>query len=359
MGTTRASRRKKVGLSPGTPVYLGEVRSHAIGVAVLDYGQETLREHSGLGTARPPAEGCLDVRWVDVDGVHDVSTVTALGEAFQLHPLLVEDVLNVGSRTKLEEYEQYLFMVFKAFQCRDEPDGGFQVVPEQISLVLGRSWVLTFQELPEDTFDTVRARIRNARGRIRKLQADYLAYAVLDATVDRYFDVLERIHLAVEELERKILLEDPDRIRDLPSRIHRLRAQLQMIRKHVMPLAGALGTLQRSSVSFVQKDTTVFLRDVADHVAQVVDQIDGLGSNLTNLLDTHIAFSNQKIGEITKVLTVVTAVFIPLTFVVGVYGMNFRYMPELEWRYGYFEVWGLMATLTLGLLLYFRHRKWL
>ena len=359
MGSSRASRRKKVGLSPGTPVYVGEVRSHAIGVTVLDYGLEVLRESDGLRLASLPAEGCAEVRWVDVDGVHDVATVTALGEAFQLHPLLVEDVLNVGSRTKLEEYEHYLFMVFKAFQCKEEPGGGFQVQPEQISLVLGRGWVLTFQELPEDTFDAVRVRIRNARGRIRKLAADYLAYAVLDATVDRYFDVLERVQTAVEELERKILLEDPDRIRDLPSRIHRLRGQLQMIRKHVMPLAGALGTLERSSANFVHKDTTVFLRDVADHVAQVIDQIDGLGANLTNLLDTHIAFSNQKIGEITKVLTVVTAVFIPLTFIVGVYGMNFRYMPELDWRWGYFEVWAVMATLTLGLLVYFRHRKWL
>lgn len=358
MPVSRPSRKKKSGLAPGTPVYIGEARSHAIGVSVVEFDQDTVREVKGLEAASPALPRDVCVRWVDVDGVHDVSTVTTVGERFKLHPLLVEDVLNAGSRTKLEEYEHHLFLVFKAFQIREEHDG-FHVVPEQISLVLGQGWVITFQELPEDTFDAVRCRIREGRGRLRKMRSDYLAYSLLDATVDRYFEVLERFAGAMDELERQILTGDPDSLRDLPSHIHLLRQELQGVRKHVLPLAAALSTLERGQHPLVQPETQVFLRDVSDHVAQVLDQLENLRDGLANLLDTQIALSNQKIGEITKVLTVITAIFIPLTFIVGVYGMNFDHMPELRWRYGYFAVMGLMGTLTVGLILYFRHRKWL
>lgn len=354
----RASRRKKTGLSPGTPIYIGEARSHAVAVRVLDYDHDTLREGRGLEAARPPGAKASEVRWVDVDGVHDVGLITAIGGAFGLHPLLQEDVSNVASRTKLEEYESCLFLVFKAFQVEENHEG-FRVVPEQISLVLGRGWLITFQELPGDTFDGVRRRVRDGRGRIRTMRADYLAYSVLDATVDRYFEVLERVAAAVDDLEREVLLEEPEQVRDLPGRIHRLRQELQVMRKHVLPLATALGTLQRGQSPLFQGETLVFLRDVADHVAQVLDQLENLRDALVGLLDTQIALSNQKIGEVTKVLTVVTAIFIPLTFIVGVYGMNFEHMPELRWRYGYFGVLALMASIVIGLVAYFRHRRWL
>lgn len=358
MPHARASRRKKIGLPPGTPVYIGAERSHTVGIAVMDYDADTLRELDGLAAARLPSPRAREVRWVDVDGVHDVTTITALGELFQLHPLSVEDVLNAGSRTKLEEYDRYLFLVFKAFQVKEDADG-LHVVPEQISLVLGHSWLITFQELPEDTFESVRQRIRDGRGRLRKMGADYLAYSVLDAAVDRYFAVIEHIAAAVDELESKVLTEDPDNLRDLPNRIHRLRQELQMVRKNVLPLAAALSTLERGAGTFVRAETQVFLRDVSDHVAQVLDQLENLRDGLTNLLDTQIALSNQKIGEITKVLTVITAIFIPLTFIVGIYGMNFDHMPELRWRWGYFAVLGLMGALSAGLLGFFRRRKWL
>lgn len=352
------SRKRKVGLAPGTPIYVGQPRTHLVGVTVTDYAPDTLRVERDAARAVPPGPTDRIMRWVDVDGLHDVPTITAIGEQFCLHPLLVEDVLNAGSRTKLEEYEDHLFLVFKALQLQEDGDN-FRVVPEQISLVLGQGWLITFQELPEDTFEGVRTRIREGRGRLRKHKADYLAYSLLDATVDRYFEVIERIVAASDELERQILTGDPDSLRDLPSRIHRLRQELRMVRKHVLPLAAALGTLERGNQHQVATETRVFLRDVADHVAQMLDQLDNLRDGLSNLLDTQIALSNQKIGEITKVLTVVTAIFIPLTFIVGVYGMNFDNMPELHWTYGYFEVLGLMAAMVVGLVIYFRHRRWL
>lgn len=357
MSTRRSSRKRKTGLAPGTPIYIGEARQHEIAVSVMDYNETQLREVGGLDAATPQGRP-LGVRWVDVDGVHQVQPVSAIGERFSLHPLLVEDVLNPASRPKLEEYDQHLFLVFKAFHP-SEDEHGFHVVPEQISVVLGRGWVITFQELPGDTFDSVRTRLREGRGRLRKCKADYLAYALLDATVDRYFEVLDRVAELVDELEREVLLGDPDQVRGLPSRIHLLRQELQKMRKHVAPLASAVSVLERGGHELVTEDTRTFVRDVADHVAQVLDQIEQLRDALADLLNAHLALSSQKIGEVTKVLTVVSTVFIPLTFIVGIYGMNFDHMPELHWRYGYLLTWVVMTAVTVGLILYFRRQKWL
>lgn len=357
MANRRASRKRKTGLAPGTPIYIGEARQHEVAVEVTDFNDASMREVRGLDAASPQGRP-LGVRWVDVDGVHDVGTVTSIGERFALHPLLIEDVLNPSSRPKLEEYDQHLFLVFKAFHPAED-EQGLHVVPEQISMVLGRGWVITFQELPGDTFDGVHTRMREGRGRIRKSKADYLAYTLLDATVDRYFEVLDRIAELVDELEREVLLGDPDQVRGLPPRIHLLRQELQKMRKHVAPLASAISLLQRGNHELITEETRMFVRDVADHVAQVLDQIEQLRESLSDLLNAQLALSSQKIGEVTKVLTVVSAIFIPLTFIVGVYGMNFDNMPELHWREGYFGTWAVMAVVTLGQIVYFRKQRWL
>lgn len=356
MANRRASRKRKTGLAPGTPMYTGEQRAHEIGVTVLDYSETQLRDLRGLDHATPQCRAA--VRWVDVDGVHQVGPVTTLGERFGLHPLLIEDVLNPASRPKLEEYDQVLFLVFKAYHPSEDADG-FRAVPEQISLVLGRGWLITFQELPGDAFEGVRARLRDGRGRVRKHGADYLAYTLLDATVDRYFEVLDRVAELVDELEREVLLGDPEQVRALPRRIHQLRQELQKMRKHVLPLASAVSLLERGGYSQVTSDTAVFVRDVADHIAQVLDQIEQLRDALADLLNAHLALSSQKIGEVTKVLTVVSAIFIPLTFIVGVYGMNFDDMPELHWRAGYALTWAVMGGVTLAQIVYFRRQRWL
>lgn len=357
MSNRRASRKRKTGLAPGTPIYIGEARQHEVLVEVTDYNDAQMREITGLDAATPQGRP-LGVRWVDVDGVHQVPTVTTIGERFALHPLLIEDVLNPSGRPKLEEYDQHLFFVFKAFHPAED-EQGFHVVPEQISMVLGRGWVITFQELPGDTFDTVHTRMREGRGRIRKSKADYLAYTLLDATVDRYFEVLDRIAELVDELEREVLLGDPDQVRELPPRIHLLRQELQKMRKHVVPLASAISLLERGGNELVTEETRMFVRDVADHVAQVLDQIEQLREALSDLLNAQLALSSQKIGEVTKVLTVVSAIFIPLTFIVGVYGMNFDYMPELHWRAGYLLTWIIMGVVTIAQIFYFRRQRWL
>lgn len=346
----------KVGLSPGTPIYTGEVRDHDVAVKVCDYDLTDLTDSVGLDRAALPGrkEG---VRWVDVDGVHDVALVTGLGERFGLHPLIVEDILNPSSRPKVEGYGDRLFLLFKHMSVRAcAADGLPELVPEQISLILGEGFLLTFQELPGDAFDPVRVRLRTSRGRIRKQSSDYLAYSLLDATVDRYFSVLEAVGDAVEGLEEEVLLGDP---RDLPRRVHRLRHELALFRKHLQPLATAVASLQREGGRLIKPDTAVFIRDLLDHIAQVNDHVEAQREALAAVLDTHLALVNQRMGEISKVLTVVATIFIPLTFVVGVYGMNFDDMPELHWRYGYAAVWAVMLLAGLGLALSFRRRGWL
>ena len=360
MARRKTNRSKKVGLSPGTPVYTGEARTHEIAVAVLDYGPEGVAERSGLERACPPEAGRLGVRWVDVDGIHNPALVSAVCERFKLHPLLIEDILNPASRPKAEEYDDVLYLLFKAVELRRE-DGELVVVPEQVSVVLGRDYVITFQELPGDSFKIVRTRILEGRGRLRRCKADYLAYAVMDATVDQYFEVLEQISEVVSALEQQVLLEDEDErttLHDLPRQVHRLRQELLTMHRAVLPLATAFVSLQREE-RLILPETQVFLRDVADHLAQALEQLDNLSASLTSLLDLHLALSNQRIGEISKVLTVVATIFIPLTFIVGVYGMNFDNMPELHWKYGYFLTWGAMVVVLLGMIAYFRRQRWL
>lgn len=349
----RRSRAHKSGLSPGSPVYMGEERSHAVGVEVIDFHGEQLHRASGLDKACGPPRRDT-VRWVDVDGVHDVSVVSTLGERFALHPLAIEDILNPASRPKTEEYDTFVLLIIKHLSIRDTNDG-VEVVPEQVSIALGKDYLLTFQELPGDSFTPVRKRLCDGRGRLRTHGADYLAYAIIDATVDRYFEVLERLVAAVEELEQEVLLGSP---KDLPQRCHRLRQQHGVVRKQLVPLAEAVGALQRGGGGLVHPETQLFLRDVRDHLAQLTDQVENSRDVLVALLDTWAALDSQRQGEINKALTVVATVFLPLTFIVGVYGQNFDNIPELHWKYGYFIIWGVMLAIALGLRLYFKYRRW-
>lgn len=350
----RRRRAHKSGLSPGTPVYTGVERTHSVGVEIIDFHDGELRQSSGLDKAVCPSRRD-QVRWVDVDGVHDVELVTRIAERFGLHPLAIEDICNPSSRPKTEEYGSFVLLIIKHLSIQ-EVDGRLEIMPEQISIALGKDFVLTFQELPGDSFTPVRARLCEGRGRLRSHGADYLAYALLDATVDRYFEVLERLVGAVEDLEQEVLLGSP---KDLPQRCHRLRQQHGIVRKQLIPLVEAVAALQRGGGGLVQAETQLFLRDVRDHLAQLTDQVENSRDVLVALLDTWAALDSQRQGEINKILTIVATVFLPLTFIVGVYGQNFDNMPELHWKYGYFIVWGLMFGIAGGLRLYFKFRRWI
>lgn len=346
-------RSHKVGQAPGTVVPGETAASGPVRVTVTDYGPSHLEE-GALETADAASayRGTDSVSWINVTGVHDADAVEELGQRFGLHPLVLEDVVDTHQRPKLEDYDDYLFLVVKMLGT----GRAGQVEEEQVSLVLGPGWVVSFQEREGDVFDPVRERIRADKGRIRRMGADYLAYALLDALVDHYFVVLERLGDWLESVEEG-LAEDPDR--EIPAQIHRLKREILLFRKAAWPLREVTSVLQREETSRITPPVRVFVRDVYDHTVQVIDTAETLRDMAAGIRDTYLTTVSNRTNEVMKVLTVVASVFIPLTFVAGVYGMNFQHMPELGWRWGYPATLALMAVIALGMTVYFRVRDWI
>ncbi len=346
-------RGKKIGAAPGTLVHVGEKSEAAPRIHVIDYNQDNLEQRD-----YPDAASCLPLRdtdtisWINVEGLHQVEVIETLGQGFGLHPLVLEDILNTDQRPKVEIYDNYIFIVVKMLLYDTEHEG---VRTEQVSFVLGKNFVISFQECHGDVFDGVRERLRNGR-RIRFLGSDYLAYALVDAIVDSYFFILEKISDEIEQLEDELLLDpSPESL----NQIHRLRREMILLRKSVWPLRELISELGREDTPMVSRETGVFLRDVYDHCIQVIDTVETFRELLGGMLDLYMSNVSNRMNEIMKVLTLIATIFIPLTFIAGVYGMNFEYMPELSWKWAYPAVWGIMIGLGIGLVFLFKKKNWL
>jgi magnesium transporter len=347
-------RSKKAGLPPGTLVHVGEKMVDSVRVTYLDY-DETKAEERQVSTVEEcfPFKATPTVTWINIDGLHDIEMMEKLGREFGLHPLILEDVLNTGQRPKFEDFDKHLFVVFKMLGYNEE----FQAVEsEQVSLIVGENFVISFQERIGDVFDQIRERIRNAKGRIRKAGADYLAYSLIDAIVDSYFAILERISEKIESMEED-LVGDPSE--KTLHQIHSMKREMIFLRKSVWPLREVVSGLQRSESSIMQETTGIYLRDVYDHTIQIIDTIESLRDMVSGMLDIYLSSISNKMNAVMKVLTIIATIFIPLTFVAGVYGMNFEHMPELKWKWGYAAVWCVMASMAIVMLIYFRRKKWL
>lgn len=289
------------------------------------------------------------VNWINLDGLN-LDTIEKLQAHFSLHSLLIEDVLN-DQRPKAEEFDDYLFFTLKMLYRINDTDIDY----EQISFVLGRNFLISFQEKEGDLFDGFRERIRLDQGKVRKKEADYLMYRLIDIIVDNYYNVLDRIGDMIEETE--------DSVYDNPTnetfhRIQLLKKELIYLRKALYPLREALGKVVKGESDFICDETLRYFADVYDHVAHLIDSLDTYKDLTSSLLDIHINAMNTRMNEVMKVLTVISTIFMPLTFVVGVYGMNFDFMPELQWKYGYFSVWGIMIVIVITMLAFFRRKKW-
>jgi magnesium transporter len=348
------TRSIKQGLPPGSLVHIGEPSDDAVTISVFEYQEHEVKEHhyecldSGL-----PTSGKGAVTWIDVEGVHQVETIRCLGASYNLHPLVLEDIVSTVQRPKVEDYDDYLFVVVK--MLLPQPDGDF--ASEQLSLVLGRDYVLTFQEgIQGDVFEPVRERVRTGKGKIRAMGADYLAYTLLDAVVDRYFTVLENFG------ERLISIEESIALRPQPQslvQLNDLKKEVIYLRRSIWPLREVLSYLERDDTTLIRDTTRLFMRDVHDHAVQTIETVETYRDLLSGMLDLYLSSLGNRTNEIMKFLTIIGTIFIPLTFIVGVYGMNFKNMPELEWHYGYFFVLGLMVLITIGMVIYFKRRKWL
>jgi len=347
-------RSKKAGMPPGSLVHIGEKKSERIRVTVCEYDSQHFQERE-LETLeecfRFPEEPM--VTWVHVEGIHQVEALEKVGNCFQLHPLVLEDILNTDQRPKMEDYGKDLFIVLKMLAYDEKKD---QIVVEQVSLVLRSHAVISFQEKGGNAFATVAERVRNGKGRFREMGADYLAYALLDFIVDHYFIILERLGERIELLEGK-LVTDPTT--PTLQKIQNLKREMIFLRRWVWPLREVLSNLERGESAWVREATRVYLRDVYDHTIQVIDTIEIFREMLSGMMDIYLSSLNNRMNAVMKVLTIIATIFMPLTFFAGVYGMNFKHMPELEWRWGYPLAWLVMVLIAVLMLFIFRRKKWL
>lgn len=346
-------RSAKTGLPPGFLIHIGKTHAEKAKITFCEYDESYFREKevSALEGVLPPPDRA-GVAWIHIDGLQEIHLLEQLGSLFSLHPLTLEDILNTEQRPKSEDHEGYFYIVLRLF--REDADDGF--VPEQVSIVFGPNWLISLREREGKLFDPVRERLRNERGRLRKAGADYLAHALLDAIVDGFFPVLDKFGEKVETLEETLVgRPSPVTLRAIQT----LKREMIFLRKSAWPLREMIGGLARSDSPLVRETSVIYFRDVYDHVVQVIDTIETYRDMLSGMLDIYLSSVSNRMNEIMKVLTIIATIFMPLTFLAGVYGMNFHYMPELAWRWGYFAIWGLMAVVAGMMLYYFRRKKWL
>ena len=343
---------KKAGLPPGTLIHVGEKKLESVRIGLIDYNEEEieLRELKSIDECFPYLDRS-SITWVNIDGLHDIEVINKIGSHFDLHPLVLEDILNTEQRPKLDDMDEYLFVVAKMIYYN--PDNN-QVKFEQISIVFGKNFVLTFQEDAGDVFDPVRERLRKGKGRIRKMGADYLMYTLLDALVDSYYNVLERIGDRVENLEDD-LMESPEP--ETLQVIHNMKRELVFLRRSVWPIREIIGSLERGESDLISDVTKIFYRDVYDHTIQVIDTIETCRDIVSGMMDLFLSSVSNRMNEVMKMLTVIATIFIPLTFIAGIYGMNFEFMPELKLHWGYPAVWGVMVVIGILMLVWFKKKK--
>ncbi len=345
-------RSKKAGLPPGSMVHIGSKKTERVKITVMNYD----RKRFGEKVIKKLRE-CIayknkkGVTWINVSGIHNTEVISEIGKCFNLHPLLLEDIVNTDQRPKMEDYGDYIFIVVKMLYHNEKG-----INAEQVSMVLGQNYVISFQESEGDVFDAVRERIRNGKGKTRELGPDFLAYSLLDAIVDNYFGILEKTGEMVEGVE-EALTKDPGP--KTLKKIHSLKRSMIFLRRSVWPLREVINGMLRSESKLISKNTDLYLRDVYDHTIQVIDSIETSRDMLSGMTDLYLSSISNKLNEIMKVLTIIGTIFIPLTFVTGLYGMNFRYMPELESPHGYPAALLIMLLVAVIMLIYFRKKKWI
>lgn len=348
----RSKRNLKVGLPPGSIVHIGETRQDPVKLSQYVYNESVYQENLNISLdallLAPPAD---TIQWVEVDGIHDATILEAIGKRFSIHPLALEDIANTSQRPKREEYEHTLFVTLKMVLIEER-------VPrfEQVSFILKENTLITFQEGSKDVFEPIRERLRGGKGKMRKCKADYLLYTLIDAVVDNYFVIFEELGESLEQLEEEVV-KNP--IPATLEKIYDMKHTILSLRRIIWPLREMLNSLVRGESAFFSKEVLLYIRDVYDHVVEIIDIIENAREIGAGMIDVYLSSMSHRMNEVMKVLTVITTIFMPLTFIVGVYGMNFDHMPELHWRYGYLFVMVIMGTSAFVMIGYFKKKNWL
>lgn len=348
-------KRKKAGLPPGSLVFTGDKKVDKVSLHYLLYDADELQEAKYFNQEEINFQKAdpNKVDWYDVRGLHDTQLIESFGKSFDVHSLVLEDVVDVNQRAKYEEYSNGIFIVMSAFSFNNETH---EVSKEQVGLFFQKGLLLSFQENETDLFVHVRERLHSGRGRIRQRGSDYLCYALMDSIVDHYFNVLDDIERVIEKLEEGII--DGADI-NTKAGIHKLKTQVVHIRRTISPLREAIGRFSKSDSPMIDEGTRLYLRDLYDHTIQITDAVDSIRDILNGLQDLYISEISLRMNQVMQVLTIITTIFVPLSFLAGLYGMNFEYIPELKFRYGYFVLLGIMVLIFVGALYYFNRKKWL
>jgi magnesium transporter len=348
-------RSAKAGLPPGTLVHVGTEKVAESRMRILDYDENFVRENKEATLSE-----CLTLRdsetvtWIDIEGLRDIPLLESLGSCYGLHPLILEDILNTDQRPKADDMESYIYVVIKML---DFDPASLEIVSEQVSIVLGRNYVISLQEGREgDLFEPLRERIRGGKGRLRKMGPDFLAYSLLDTIIDHYFLILEKFAERIEGLEED-LIQDPRP--EILNQIHHLKREMIFLRKSAWPLREVVNILEKSDSPLIRPATKIFLRDIYDHAIHIIDSIETYREMLSSMLDIYLSSVSNRMNQVMKVLTVIATIFMPLTFLAGIYGMNFKFMPELAWPWGYPLVLVIMLGVGAVMVYFFKKKNWL
>lgn len=342
-------------MPPGVLVHIGEQLAASTKITVIDYDECRTEEKTlSIDDLTPPPRERAGVMWIHVDGIHDVEVLEKLGRKFGIHPLVIEDILNTDQRPKIEENDNYLYIVLKKlYHEAEHPD---ELLPEQVSIILGPNFLISFKEREGTLFSPLRDRIKSCQGRISKEGPDYLAYALIDSIVDGYFIFLESLGEKIETAEDD-LVANPSR--QTLHAIQTLKREMIFFRKFIWPLREIINYLEHTESPLISDSMGIYFRDVYDHTIQVMDTVETYRDMLSSMLDIYLSSISNRMNEIMKVLTIIATIFMPLTFLAGVYGMNFKHFPEIEWTYGYLFFWALCIAIVLSMMHYFRKKKWL
>jgi len=346
-------KRKKAGEPPGVLSKNEDIVEEDVKINYIDYDKDSHQEKEIINI-----DECFKLKesptvsWINVEGLSNIELIDQMGKIFEIHPLIQEDIVHTHQRPKIEEHEKTLYIVLKMLKYNDTSQ---EIESEQISIVLGENYVITFQERQGDVFEPIRTRLKNELGRIRNMGADYLAYALIDIIVDNYFMILEKVSDRIEIIEEELVNQPSE---NTLQEIYALKNEMIFLRKSVWPLREVVNRLEKNEIQFITQSVKLYLRDVYDHTIQVIETVETIRDMLGGMLDIYLSSISNKMNEVMQVLTIIATIFIPLTFIAGIYGMNFEYMPELGWRNGYFIVWFVMIAIAAYMVYFFKKKDW-
>ncbi len=349
-----AKRSRPRTLAPGTLVYSGKSSDEPVRISLISYNLDIVEETEiAVPDEILPYKNSGNMIWINVDGLHQTQFIEQIGAIFDIHPMTLEDILDTGQRPKMEEFDNYIFINLQTLIYKENYS---EIEAEQLCLIIGNNFLISFQEEAGDMFDPIRKRIRSGKGRIRSAGSDYLGYALADAVVDEYFAVLEAFGEMMESAEEE-LSDHPTS--QLFQEIHDMKREVMFIRRQIWPLREIFSNLAVGDFALIQDGTRIYLNDLREHTVQAIDAIESFREILSSMTDIYLSSMSNRMNEVMKVLTIIATIFIPLTFLAGIYGMNFKYMPELEWQWGYFGALGMMLAVAVAMIVWFKRKKWL